>query len=131
MRRGERQLGDQMDAALKRNGKHCGQAERMQHLAAGGARGRFTGADCRAGGFTPSLIAKGKDKPVLSQRMPAPYKPDAGNQHARFDERGREPERGSSEHSHRTRPRLYRIWVPLGSCRTGVESELVTREVID
>jgi hypothetical protein len=28
MRRGERQLGDQMDAALKRNGKHCGQAER-------------------------------------------------------------------------------------------------------
>ena len=37
MRRGERQLGDQMDAALKRNGKHCGQAERRQHLAAGGA----------------------------------------------------------------------------------------------
>ena len=34
MRRGERQLGDQMDAALKRNGKHCGQAERRQHLAA-------------------------------------------------------------------------------------------------
>ena len=51
MRRGERQLGDQMDAALKRNGKHCGQAERRQHLAAGGARGRFAGADCRAGGF--------------------------------------------------------------------------------
>ena len=36
---------------LKRNGKHCGQAERRQHLAAGGARGRFAGADCRAGGF--------------------------------------------------------------------------------
>ena len=35
MRRGERQLGDQVDAALKRNGKHCGQAERGQHLAAG------------------------------------------------------------------------------------------------
>jgi len=67
----------------------------------------------------------------VSQRMPALYKPDAGNQHARFDERGREPERGSSEHSHRTRPRLYRIWVPLGSCRTGVQSELVTREAID
>jgi hypothetical protein len=30
-----------MDAALKRNGKHCGQAERRQHLAAGDARGRF------------------------------------------------------------------------------------------
>ena len=43
MRRGERQLGDQMDAALKRNGKHCGQAERRRHLAAGGARGRFAG----------------------------------------------------------------------------------------
>ena len=37
--------------ALKRNRKHCGQAERRQHLAAGGARGRFAGADCRAGGF--------------------------------------------------------------------------------
>ena len=34
-------------------------------------------------------------------------KPDAGNQHVRFDERGRETERGSSEHSHRARPRLY------------------------
>ena len=43
MRRGERQLGDQMDAALERNGKHCGQAERRQHLAAGGARGRLLG----------------------------------------------------------------------------------------
>ena len=32
MRRGERQLGDQVDAALKRNRKHCGQAERRQHL---------------------------------------------------------------------------------------------------
>ena len=34
-------------------------------------------------------------------------KPDAGNQHVRFDERGRETERGSSEHSHRARPQLY------------------------
>ena len=31
-------------------------------------------------------------------------KPDAGNQHVRFDERGRKTEWGSSEHSHRARP---------------------------
>ena len=36
---------------LNEKGKHCGQAERRQHLAAGGARGRFAGVDCRAGGF--------------------------------------------------------------------------------
>ena len=35
-------------------------------------------------------------------------KPDAGNQHVRFDERGRENGAGSSEHRHRARPRLYR-----------------------
>jgi hypothetical protein len=48
-------------------------------------------------------------------------KPDAGNQHVRFDERGRETERGSSEHSHRARPRLYPI-VTLPSQRPSEES---------
>ena len=38
-------------------------------------------------------------------------KPDAEKQHVRFDERGRETEPGSSEHSHRARPRLY--YMPL------------------
>ena len=33
------------------NRKHRTQAERGQHLAAGGARGRFTGVDCRTTGF--------------------------------------------------------------------------------
>ena len=33
MHRGERQLGDQVDGALKGSRKHCGQAERRQHLA--------------------------------------------------------------------------------------------------
>jgi hypothetical protein len=36
-------------------------------------------------------------------------KPDAGNQHVRFDERGRENGAGSSEHRHRARPRLYQF----------------------
>ena len=36
---------------LNETGSIAAKAERRQHLAAGGARGRFAGADCRAGGF--------------------------------------------------------------------------------
>src|SRR6516165_12620844 len=37
---GERQLGDSLGAALARNGRGGGQADRWQHIAAGQARGR-------------------------------------------------------------------------------------------
>jgi hypothetical protein len=36
-------------------------------------------------------------------------KPDAGNPHVRFDERGRETERCRMAPSHRARPRLYQL----------------------
>jgi len=38
----------------------------------------------------------------------APYKPDAGDRHVRFDERGWETERWPLAPSYRAHPRLYR-----------------------
>src|SRR5208282_1110323 len=47
-----------------------------------------------------------KSRVMLPLTKTAPYKPDAGNPHVRFDERGRKTERTLTRH--RALPRLYR-----------------------